>query len=52
VLFGERTHYIRAYDATASLKPVIIALNPSQGVFVIQERVFARVFTALQHRGC
>ncbi len=47
VLFGERTHYIRAYDATASLKPVIIALNPSQGVFVIQERVFARVFTAL-----
>jgi hypothetical protein len=39
----------RAYDATASLKPVIIALNPGQGVFVIQERVFARGFMAL-HR--
>jgi len=47
VLFGERTHYFRAYGATASLKSVIIALNPSQGVFIIQERVFARVFTAL-----
>jgi hypothetical protein len=47
VLFGQRTHYIRAYDATASLKPVIIALNPGPGVFVIQERVFAHVFAAL-----
>lgn len=47
VLFGERTHYIRAYDATASLKPVIIALNSGQGVFVIQEKVFAHDFTDL-----